>query len=184
MDYVIEFFRDTLDGPLYIVVVVICVILIFACIGYLAEKSINAKKEKEKYASVGDNEATHSSDTGAALEEVVPNTDVNVDAQVLETPVENVVTPLNEPVETPPVDTTLVTPVSLENKEVTVNTEPMVTHDVIPDISVNSTSSENNNAVSTNQAVSNEVPVTPVGDSVSPISNQDIIPTINQENNK
>lgn len=52
MDSFVKFFRDTLNGPLYIVVVVICVILIFACIGYLAEKSINAKKEKEKYANV------------------------------------------------------------------------------------------------------------------------------------
>ena len=52
MDSFVKFFRDTLNGPLYIVVVVICVILIFACIGYLAEKSINAKKEKEKYADV------------------------------------------------------------------------------------------------------------------------------------
>ena len=46
MDIVIEFFRDTLDGPFYIVWVVILVILIFACIGYLAEKGINNKKEK------------------------------------------------------------------------------------------------------------------------------------------
>ena len=52
MDIVIEFFRDTLDGPFYIVWVVILVILIFACIGYLAEKGINNKKEKEKYATV------------------------------------------------------------------------------------------------------------------------------------
>lgn len=54
MDSFVKFFRDTLNGPLYIVVVVICVILIFACIGYLAEKSINAKKEKEKYVDVKD----------------------------------------------------------------------------------------------------------------------------------
>ena len=49
---VIDFFVKTLDGPLYIVSTVICVILIFACIGYLAEKSISEKKEKEKFVSV------------------------------------------------------------------------------------------------------------------------------------
>ena len=56
MDQFISFFRDTLDGPLYIVVVVIAIILFFACIGYLAEKSINNKKEKEKYAEVNSSE--------------------------------------------------------------------------------------------------------------------------------
>ena len=55
MDFIIEFFRDTLVGPFYIVWVVVCVILIFACIGYLAEKGINIKKEKEKYVTVDDN---------------------------------------------------------------------------------------------------------------------------------
>ena len=38
MDIVIEFFRDILDGPFYIAWVVVLVILLFACIGYLAEK--------------------------------------------------------------------------------------------------------------------------------------------------
>ena len=52
MDIVISFFRDTLDGPFYIVWVVVLVILIFACIGYLAEKGIKNKKEKEKYATL------------------------------------------------------------------------------------------------------------------------------------
>ena len=44
MDSFVIFFRDTLDGPLYIVVVIVAVILLFACIGYLAEKSINRKR--------------------------------------------------------------------------------------------------------------------------------------------
>ena len=52
----IEFFRDTLDGPFYIVWVVVLVILIFACIGYLAEKGINKKHEREKYATVNEND--------------------------------------------------------------------------------------------------------------------------------
>ena len=52
MDGIISFFRDTLDGPLYIATVVLCVILLFACVGYLAERKIKGKKEKEKYATV------------------------------------------------------------------------------------------------------------------------------------
>ena len=52
MDSFVIFFRDTLDGPLYIVVVIVAVILLFACIGYLAEKSINRKKEAARYAEV------------------------------------------------------------------------------------------------------------------------------------
>ena len=48
MDFVIVFFRDVLDGPLYIAIVVINSILICSCIGYLAEQSLNRKKAKEK----------------------------------------------------------------------------------------------------------------------------------------
>ncbi len=55
MEGIIQFLRDTLDGPLYIVTVIICVILIFACIGYLAERKIKEKKEKDQYASVQGN---------------------------------------------------------------------------------------------------------------------------------
>ena len=56
MDIVISFFRDTLDGPFYIAWVVVLVILIFACIGYLAEKGINKKHERQKYATVNEND--------------------------------------------------------------------------------------------------------------------------------
>lgn len=84
MDIVIEFFRDTLDGPFYIVWVVVLVILIFACIGYLAEKGINNKKEKEKYATVDD-----TNNTAVVQDNVVS------DIQVTSSPV---TTPINEPV--------------------------------------------------------------------------------------
>ena len=49
MNLIIGFFRDVLDGPLYIIVTVICVILICSCIGYLAEQSLNKKKQKQEY---------------------------------------------------------------------------------------------------------------------------------------
>ena len=49
MEFIITFFRDILDGPIYIVVAIICVILICSCIGYLAETSLNKKKAKQEY---------------------------------------------------------------------------------------------------------------------------------------
>jgi hypothetical protein len=42
----IEFFRDTLDGRVYLVTAVICVFLILACIGYLVTKKIEEDKKK------------------------------------------------------------------------------------------------------------------------------------------
>ncbi len=48
MEQIIHFFRDTLDGPVYIIVAIVAGVLLCACIGYLAEKSIKRKKaEKE-----------------------------------------------------------------------------------------------------------------------------------------
>lgn len=52
MDFIITFFRDILDGPIYIIVTVICSILICACIGYLAEKKQKKRQEKEQYVEV------------------------------------------------------------------------------------------------------------------------------------
>lgn len=53
---IISFFRDFLSGPLYIVVVVISVVGIIACIGYLAEATLKQKelekKQKKMYAEV------------------------------------------------------------------------------------------------------------------------------------
>lgn len=49
MDFIIGFFRDVLDGPLYVITTIINIILICSCIGYLAEQSLNKKKQKEQY---------------------------------------------------------------------------------------------------------------------------------------
>lgn len=73
MDIVISFFRDTLDGPFYIVWVVVLVILIFACIGYLAEKGINKKHEREKYATVNGNDGDVSIIQDVVVTEPVQN---------------------------------------------------------------------------------------------------------------
>lgn len=45
MDFVIVFFRDILDGPVYIVVVSICSILICSCIGYMGERYLEEQKK-------------------------------------------------------------------------------------------------------------------------------------------
>lgn len=58
MDFVISFFRDVLDGPLYITISIICGILICSCIGYLGERYLNQKKkaaeDKNKHVTISD----------------------------------------------------------------------------------------------------------------------------------
>lgn len=49
MDFFITFFRDILDGPIYMVVSIICGILFCSCIGYLAEVHFNKKKQAIEY---------------------------------------------------------------------------------------------------------------------------------------
>lgn len=61
MDFIVTFFRDVLDGPVYIIVSIISGILICSCIGYLAEQSLLKKKAIEDYknshAEVSKNES-------------------------------------------------------------------------------------------------------------------------------
>ena len=49
LNFIISFFRDFLSGPVYIVVVVIAVIGILACIGYLAEFTLKQREKQKKY---------------------------------------------------------------------------------------------------------------------------------------
>lgn len=72
MDFIISFFRDTLDGGLYYVIVVICLILIMAIIGFIMEKAKIAKEESEKTVVIADSK-------GALVtnQEVVTNTNAN-----------------------------------------------------------------------------------------------------------
>ena len=157
MDIVISFFRDTLDGPFYIVWVVVLVILIFACIGYLAEKGINRKKEKEKYATV--------SDTG--------NTEVVQDTVV------------NEPINDTQVDTSVATPVAETVSEVTTTPVQDVSSTSVVSSQVENNSSvvvtpplEVQQPVSTVTNVDNSI-------STDEVDNNVVIPTINQDvNNK
>lgn len=116
MEVFVHFFRDTLSGPVYVIVVIIAIILIFACIGYLAENKIKEKKQKEKYAEVaGPGEVVKSVEATAPIPVVSAGaTQVNevpvaqsvaveqpVQPQVVAPPVEEIKTVPVEPVVTP-----------------------------------------------------------------------------------
>ena len=51
MDFIVIFFRDILDGPLYVIVAFISGILFCSCIGYLAEQN-NLKKVLDIFAYI------------------------------------------------------------------------------------------------------------------------------------
>lgn len=115
MDIVISFFRDTLDGPFYIVWVIILVIFIFACIGYLAEKGINKKHERERYATVDESHSNASVVQDVVVanpaknDEVVgslSSNDINIDTSVNTSQIVSV--PNNEEVVIPDVVATSV----------------------------------------------------------------------------
>ena len=124
MDIVIEFFRDTLDGPFYIVWVVVLVIFIFACIGYLAEKSINNKKEKEKYAIVSEDNVNNES---VKIEEPV-----QVSGNTGTSQTDNVATYNEVPVTNVSLNTT--NTVSAEGNAVTNNVSPVLDVSVTPSV--------------------------------------------------
>ena len=99
MENVIHFFRDTLSGPSYIIYVIVLVILIFACIGYIAEN---------KYAEV------------AKPGEVVKSLEETAPIPVVNNPVEEVnlnqaVTPnSNQQIKIAPVNENVVNSVPLQ----------------------------------------------------------------------
>ena len=173
MDMIIEFFRDTLDGPFYIAWVVVLVILIFACIGYLAEKGINKKKEKEKYATVNDTSNTETIQDAVVSE---PSTDVSNTTQVDSTPTSSFVA---EPVVTTNVNTSSpvgevsmpVSEVASSNVQDTSVVTPQVTNNVTPQSQVQTQQSVVTNVENNN--------------STTEVDNNVVIPTINQDvNNK
>ena len=192
MDIVIEFFRDTLDGPFYIVWVVVLVILIFACIGYLAEKGIKNKKEKEKYATVRDANNTE------VVQEAVVSESVNT-TQVTSTPV---TTPISEPVtndstvEEVPTSDVGITQNSVANESDVqaansgINTTPTVSEVTTAPVEDASSSvvqpvevSQPNNVVTPTVVSPPIEPTTNVVNSPSNEVNNVVIPTINQDGN-
>ena len=74
----IHFFRDILDGPLYIALVVVCIILIMSIIGFIMDRKKLEKEEKEKRVVVGGITPMESIRT----REVVLNTGNDTDANV------------------------------------------------------------------------------------------------------
>lgn len=48
----IEFFRDVLDGPLYIITTIISIVLIMAIIGFIMERKKLEKEAKNKMAVI------------------------------------------------------------------------------------------------------------------------------------
>lgn len=103
MDGFIVFFRNILSGPLYIAVVVIAIVLIFACIGYLAEKGLNEKKIASQYVEADSVVIDHPTgpsavvDTYVPLEETQSVSDVGTSNLVEEAPSVTEVMPVVDP---------------------------------------------------------------------------------------
>lgn len=108
MENVIHFFRDTLSGPSYIIYVIVLVILIFACIGYIAENKLKEKKQKDKYAEVA-----KPGEVVKSLEETAPIPVVN--NSVEEVSSNQAVTPnSNQQIKVAPVNENVVSSVPLQ----------------------------------------------------------------------
>lgn len=73
----IHFFRDVLDGPLYLVLVVVCIILIMAIIGFIMEQKRLEKEEKEKIVVVNGTTPIEPVRTREVV--LNTNTDINVE---------------------------------------------------------------------------------------------------------
>ncbi|MEG1900576.1 MAG: hypothetical protein RR161_03390 [Bacilli bacterium] len=54
MEMILNFYAKVLDGPIYIIVSIICGILICACIGYMGEKYLENKKNTLKEVTILD----------------------------------------------------------------------------------------------------------------------------------
>ena len=172
MDIVIEFFRDTLDGPFYIVWVVVLVILIFACIGYLAEKGIKNKKEKEKYATVDD------TNNSAVVQDTVVS-DVSNATQVESSPV----TPIAEPVSSVPVAEEVPTS-SVNNTDAVQNN--IVSEPVVQPVNssvVTPTVSEVTTSVNSNNTATVEAPQVEVSQPNNVVTPTVVNPQIEQTTN-
>lgn len=108
MENVIHFFRDTLSGPSYIIYVIVLVILIFACIGYIAENKLKEKKQKDKYAEVA-----KPGEVVKSLEETAPIPVVNNSVEEINS--NKAVTPnSNQQIKVAPVNENVVNSVPLQ----------------------------------------------------------------------
>lgn len=81
----IHFFRDILDGPLYIALVVVCIILIMAIIGFIMDRKKLEKEENEKRVVVGGTTPMEPVRT----REVVLNTNMDEKVEMITNPLTN-----------------------------------------------------------------------------------------------
>lgn len=81
----IHFFRDILDGPLYIALVVVCIILIMAIIGFIMDRKKLEKEENEKRVVVGGTTPMEPVRT----REVVLNTNMDEKVETIPNPLTN-----------------------------------------------------------------------------------------------
>ncbi len=112
MDFVITFFKDILDGPVYTVLVAICSVLFCACIGYLAEKKEKKRLEKEQYVEVKNTTtATGSPSLSKVDSTVVSTVDVKGNQEVVPSTIPSVtVQPTAPPTSITPAVATVPTP--------------------------------------------------------------------------
>lgn len=83
----IHFFRDILDGPLYIALVVICIILIMSIIGFIMDRKKLEKEENEKRVVVGGITPMDPVRTREVVLNTGTNTDTNV--EIISNPLTN-----------------------------------------------------------------------------------------------
>lgn len=91
----IDFFRDTLDGPIYIVVAILSLIFIMAIIGFMMERSKLAKEEKSRVVYVNNKIDTPNVDTEQPVAQpvsdvpILEQTNNNVNEEIPQQPVDN-----------------------------------------------------------------------------------------------
>ncbi len=171
MDIIITFFRDILDGPLYIIIAVICGVLFCACIGYLAEKSQLKRKEREKYVEV--------KNESVAINSQVPpvaqvTTSPSVSPQVVTMPTNN----MNSSVESVPVSQSpYVIPTQVVS---TLQASPTVSATTVAPAPVDSQPTTVVQPIPMNDATQTPIPESVVVSSISVPGNAESVPPVNQ----
>lgn len=84
----IWFFRDFLDGPLYLVVAFLCLIFIMAILGFMMERKQLEKEEKNKMVVLNNQNNTPIYDVGS-YEESIRQNSANQTASKFNLPAEN-----------------------------------------------------------------------------------------------
>lgn len=161
MDFIITFFRDILDGPLYIIVAIISGILICSCIGYMAEVSLNKKKVKKEY------EESHADLSSASINQVESQGQSSMPISDISSPV-NQPQPTNQTVSNQAVGVKAAT-IPTQNLELNsnINQQPMNVNSTIPEIGT----SQNMNQPLTMGGISNTMPTSAINNIPIPTNN-------------